>query len=209
MDAADRELFAQSIHRAAERAQSGSLDAALDDIGWREALTSDRQDAIEVLFEQQGFVNARSYALDQVLLSASLAEIGDTAGVVLPLAGEWGAPGVVDAERLAVRGLGTQTLADNDNAVVIAAQEDKHVAVVVPRNALDVRRIQGIDPSYGLVEVTGECAAAAEQLVEQQCAADVLVQRMLGRESDAGQHLLTVPHRCPRAPAGNGFRVCC
>jgi hypothetical protein len=159
MDTAELELFRNSVRRAAERNACGSLEAALDDIGWRDALVSDPRDAVAVLFEQQGFVCATSSALDDVLLCA-LGRATATVGVVVARDGSPGPPGTLDGDRLLVRGLGTCALSARASALVVASTGDKQVAGAVPLSSLTVRPIQGMDPAYGLVEIDGETTTA-------------------------------------------------
>jgi alkylation response protein AidB-like acyl-CoA dehydrogenase len=159
MDPAELELFRNSIRRAAERSAGGSLEAALDEIGWRDALVSDPRDAVAVLFEQQGFGGATSSALDDVLLCA-LGQATATAGVVLARDGSPETPASLDGDRLSVRGLGTRALTTRASALVVASTGAKQVAGVVPLSSLTVRPIQGMDPAYGLVEVDGEAPTA-------------------------------------------------
>jgi hypothetical protein len=155
MDAAELELFISSVRRAAERCAGGSLDAALDEIGWRDALGSDPHEAVAVLFEQQGFVGATSSALDDVLLGA-LGHGTATAGVVLARSGGAEAPGSLEGDRFLVHGLGSSALTGRTSAVVVASTGDKQVAGIIPLTSLNLRPISGIDPAYGLVEVDGE-----------------------------------------------------
>jgi alkylation response protein AidB-like acyl-CoA dehydrogenase len=165
MDAADRELFTDSIRRAAERGVGGSLDAALDEIGWRDALVSDPHDAVEVLFEQQGLACATSSALDDVLLSA-LGKEPATASVVLARDGGPEPAASADDDPLRIRGLGSNALTTRASALVVARDGDKQVAGVIPRSELTVRPIGGIDPAYGLVEVDAQIASAELEPVD-------------------------------------------
>jgi alkylation response protein AidB-like acyl-CoA dehydrogenase len=77
---------------------------------------------------------------------------------VVPAFGRRDAPGELDADRVTVAGLGLGAL-DGDDVLVAARAGDKHVTVSVPRADLDVRRVHGVDPSLGLVEISGEAAA--------------------------------------------------
>jgi hypothetical protein len=158
MEGADLELFERSLRHATENHSGPSLDAALEELGWNDALTLDPRAAISTFFELQGLANVCSAALDEVLLNALDLESAPTAGVVLPALDGLGPPGERHGERLAVRGLGTAALADRAQVVIVAAGDDTdaYVAAVVPTASLALRPIQGIDPWLGLVEVTGE-----------------------------------------------------
>lgn len=68
MDAEERELFATSLRQITAGNTGPELDAALDDVGWREALPADPRAAVSLLFEMQGAAGATSSALDAVLL---------------------------------------------------------------------------------------------------------------------------------------------
>src|SRR3954468_14944224 len=102
MDADVRELFAHSVRDATEKHTGAPLDAALVDIGWRDALASDGRDAVSPLFEQQGASKATSSALDAVIVDALGVAAG---GAVLPALGATSAPATVAGERLFVDGL--------------------------------------------------------------------------------------------------------
>jgi len=154
MDAGDRELFGASLHAVVAVHTGSALDAALDQLGWPEALASDPEAAVSLLFELQGSVAATSSALDRVLLSALGCE--PSVGVVLPRLGSWAAPGDVSGEGVSVRGLGTAGLGRCERAVVVAGSWLVDVAVA----DLALRPVGGLDPELGLVEVTGSAVGA-------------------------------------------------
>ena len=158
MDGADLELFERSLRHATEEHSGPALDAALEALGWSDALVLDPRAAISILFELQGAANASSSALDQVLLQALDPGAATSSAVVLPSAGRWGAPGQLHGDRVSVSGLGTAALAARDSAVVVAESGDKRVVVVVGTSALTRRPVSGVDPWLGLVQVTGEAA---------------------------------------------------
>jgi hypothetical protein len=89
-----------------------------------------------------------------------------TAGVVLPALGRWQPPGELAENRVTIRGLGTAALANRESAVVAAKHSDEVVAAVVDRGALTLRPVGGLDPSLGLVEVTGEVSSVVTRPVE-------------------------------------------
>jgi hypothetical protein len=157
MDRAEQELFERSVRAAVERADDGALDPALERLGWRDALTADPAAAIGTLFEQQGRANATSSALDDVLafgLGLAGGELAPAA-VILPPVGRRNPPGRCGA-RLTVRGIGTRRTATSDTVIVCAAAAlGPATTVCVPAAALDLRPIAGIDPAFGLLEVTG------------------------------------------------------
>ena len=67
---ADLELFERSVRHAASTSTGDALDAALEELGWLDALDHDPWAGVSVLFEHQGRANATSSALDAVLLNA-------------------------------------------------------------------------------------------------------------------------------------------
>ncbi len=159
MDAADLELFERSLRNATSRHTGAALDTAVEVLGWHDALTIDPRAAISMLFELQGSANATSAALDHVVLHGLGLE---PTGVVLPALGGWAPPGELAGEHLRVDGLATARLADQETALVVAAHESKDVAVVVPTAELALRPVQGLDPRFGLIEVTGTVRISAE-----------------------------------------------
>lgn len=150
MEGADRELFERSLRAAVER---DDVDAALDELGWCDALGADARTAVSLLFERQGAANVTSRALDDVV-RAALGVEGDV-GIVLPALGRGLPPGELRDDGLAVAGLGTAALATAERALVVARSDHEAVAVVVPTATLSLRPIDGIDPALGAVEVMG------------------------------------------------------
>jgi Acyl-CoA dehydrogenase, C-terminal domain len=154
MDAEERALLAKSIRDATARHTGGALDAALDAMGWPDALAAAPRDAVALLFEHQGAANAASSALDRVVVAGL--GLGPDLGVVLPPLGRWSPPGTVADGGLAVAGLAMSGLAGRDRAVVVAGD----AAVVVATSGLALRAIAGLDPRLGLSAVSGERVGA-------------------------------------------------
>jgi hypothetical protein len=159
MDAAERTLFADGVRHATGTGSREAVDAALGELGWRDALASDRADAVSVLFESLGAARATSSALDWLLADALGAGTDGAANaVLLPRLRETGAPGRGARDRCVVHGLGTAALGAADRVLVVT--EDgagaSAVAVQVETRVLRCRPVQGLDPDLGLVEVTGE-----------------------------------------------------
>jgi hypothetical protein len=156
MDAAERELFEGAVRRATASCRDAALDDALAQLGWHDALDTDRAVAVGVLFEAQGSLNVTSAALDLVL-AAALGVPDPAAAVVLPPLRERAAPGRVDTDRCTVRGLGTAALARRDSALVVAASGpggSQAFRVKVP--VLESTAAHGLDPALGLTEVAGD-----------------------------------------------------
>jgi hypothetical protein len=166
METAELELFSRSIRRATETAGGGSLDAALDELGWREALVADRSKAVSLLFEAQGSAVADSSALDWLLAAGLGAQDGGRPAVVLPPLRRPEAPGRLRGGRFGVRGLGTKALAREDTALVVAETDAGPVAVTVKASELELRSVRGLDPWLGLVEVTADLDARATRPVD-------------------------------------------
>jgi hypothetical protein len=155
----DLELFERSLKYATDMYTGIALDEALEELEWQDALSADARAAVSVLFELQGAANVVSSALDQVLANAAGYE---ATAVVLPVLGRWRAPGTLDGSRPDVRGVGTALLGAQRTALVVASTGESHVAVEVQTASLTQRVVEGIDPSLGLVEVTGHVAGGRE-----------------------------------------------
>jgi alkylation response protein AidB-like acyl-CoA dehydrogenase len=181
METAELELFSASIRRATETGGGESLDAALDELGWRDALVADRSSAVSLLFEAQGWAVADSSALDWLLAAGLGEEDTGAAAVVLPPIRRAEAPARVAGGRCEVRGLGTKALARQDTAVVVAETDAGPVALTVKVSALELRPVRGLDPGLGLVEVTADLDAGATRPVDWAQAAS-LGQLALGHE---------------------------
>ncbi|MET0728925.1 MAG: acyl-CoA dehydrogenase family protein [Acidimicrobiales bacterium] len=149
MDAEDRELFDRSLGHATATHTGEALDAALDELGWGDALALDPEAAVALLFEHQGFANATSTALDRVLTEALGAEPD---AMVLPALGRTDPPG----NGATVHGLGTATLPRAKTAAVVTSTDGAELCTLrVDAAELELRPVSGIDPELGLVEVTG------------------------------------------------------
>ena len=152
MDQEERELFAKGIHHATGASSGADLDAALDELGWRDALDADPAITIATLFERQGAVATTSSALGVVMARALGIELDRSTGVVLPPIGGLDVP----AAGGTVRGIGLATLADQPRALVVAADG----AHLVDTAGLILRTTEGMDPRLGLIEVSGPVEAS-------------------------------------------------
>ena len=164
MDRDDLELFSRSVEHAVG---APSVDAALEELGWREALEDDPRAAVSVLFEQQGRANVTSTALSWLLAHV----LGVEGSVVLPALSSWVPP----SDGHQVRGL---ALSDAD-LVAVARKDGKEVAVRVADVA--THTAEGIDPRFRIVEVTGSAAGTEIGPVDWQAAVSV-AQRAIGHE---------------------------
>ncbi|MEU8803120.1 acyl-CoA dehydrogenase family protein [Spirillospora sp. NPDC048819] len=152
MDAETAGLLAQSLRRAFEDGDAASADAALDEIGWCEALAAEGIAVVPLLFAEQGAANAASGALDDLLTAVLGLPPGARTAFVLPEFGGRSVPGSVRHGDLAVRGLGTARMAAADHAVVVT---EEHRAVVVETGRLRIQPVKGVDPRLGLARVEG------------------------------------------------------
>jgi hypothetical protein len=155
METAERALFENGIRHATEAGSGAPLDAALVDLGWRDALGADSATAVSVLFECLGASHATSSALDWLLAAALDGGDGRTA-VVLPPMRQCDPPGRRSGDRCLVRGLGTEALGRSDTALVAARTTGGISAFGVPVETLERRPVRGLDPALGLLEVNGE-----------------------------------------------------
>ena len=138
IEGSERELFERSLQQATATHTGAALDAALEDLGWRDALAADAHVAVSLLFTHQGAANATSSALDDVLAHA----LGHDGGVAVVLPS----------------GIATAAVARRETALVVVSD----VAYEVGASALAPRVIAGVDPSLGLVAVTPDLAGARE-----------------------------------------------
>lgn len=160
MDAGERALFERSLRHLTGQRTGDTLDAALAEAGWHEAMADDPEVAVPLLFELQGAANATSSALGAVV-ARGLGPVGGGAGVVLPAPGRWDPPGTVTGGALRVEGVGCAALARTESAVVVASDGGGVVAVTVPTALLALRPLGGVDPGAALCEVRAEGLPAA------------------------------------------------
>ncbi len=154
MDASELALFASSLEAAVRTNTGPELDAALDEIGWFDALGDDMRAAISILFDLQGRVNVRSSAL--CVLVARALGVDMVGPVVLPMLGTATEPGTIANGRIPVKGLLPAPVPSGP--VVVAAGG---FAYAVPIVALVQNVIGGLDPAAGLVEIVGDATREA------------------------------------------------
>jgi len=159
MDSAERDLFGRTLRRAAESHTGVALDEAWRALAWHEALSGDTRSAVSLLFEHQGRAGATSSALDDVVGFALGVGPGASPPVVLPVLGGAEPPGTLVGGGVHVVGVGTARLALADTAVV-ACRGTAEELVTVETAGLTRRRVAGMDPALGLVEVSGDATVA-------------------------------------------------
>jgi hypothetical protein len=155
MDGDVLELFERSVRKATEACTGQALDAALEDVGWHDALATEPRVAISILFQLQGASNVASSALCHVVRHALGLSDSPAVGIVLPAIGRWDPPGSVTGRGLQVNGLASVSFSLQESAVVMASTERGDIAVMVPTRSLTFDRVKGIDPNCGLLRVTG------------------------------------------------------
>jgi Acyl-CoA dehydrogenase, C-terminal domain len=162
MDPDDLTLFERSLGDATDRTTGAALDAALDGLGWHDALADDRRAAVSLLFELQGLTGATSSALGQVVTHVlGLADFAESSvEAVLPGVGGCEPPGIVIGDRLRVDGLATPGLADRPSALIVRSKSGEMTAHVVPTSSLELSSVVGVDPDLGMLRVTGEVGPA-------------------------------------------------
>jgi Acyl-CoA dehydrogenase, C-terminal domain len=196
MDGTERELFERALRHATTThcTDAAALDAALEEMGWIDALVSDRRTAVSVLFECQGAAAATSSGLDHVLGTVLGARLGTVLGTILGArlgtvlgaranvgAGEEDGGGVGAGSvvlpslgrwgppgrldgHLFVSGLGTSALARAGAAIVVTEDGEDEVLVTVPPASLSPRPTEGIDPWLGLVTVHADSLRPADRV---------------------------------------------
>jgi hypothetical protein len=159
----DLELFERSLRAATDTNDGATLDAALAELGWSDALDDDPRAAIATLFTLQGGATVTSSALDLVVADAlGVTSSTSTSAVVLPAMARCEPPGSVDADGLHVDGLAVAALADRPAAIVVATVDGMPRSFAVPTDSLEIAPVGGVDPSPGLVQVTGRSLPASD-----------------------------------------------
>lgn len=168
MDTDDLELFTRSLRHAADPAPDGpTLDVALVELGWHDALDDFPRPAIGALFSIQGETATTSSALPRVL-SWALTGSTTSPGSVLPPLATATPPGSIPAgsapedATATVDGMAnTALLSASDTVTVPIARPDGTVgALVVSVADLVPRPVTGLDPEAALVQVSGSVDAA-------------------------------------------------
>jgi hypothetical protein len=161
MERAERDAFQASLRRVLESSGGAQVEAALFELGWLDALATDEEVAISLLFELQGSSLSSTSALERIVGGHLGWEVTPSTGLVLPALGEWNPPGHQARGEVLIRGLGLPTLATRESAWVVVATEGSEAASRVPIAELTLRPIRGMDADLGLIEVTGTLAESA------------------------------------------------
>jgi hypothetical protein len=156
IDAAERDLLAETLRGLAEQLDGAELAHALDEFGFGDLLAEAPRDAVPALFTALGRGGSMSTSLQDVLrlpLSEYL-PVSTECNVALPGTGA-DLAGAADGTGLRVRGL-----------IIGARPAPTLLAPVVLRGELAwvridessgivSRRVHGLDPALGIIEVTG------------------------------------------------------
>jgi len=148
LDAADLADLVAALEHAGSTRTGPALDAALEEIGWSDALAVAPRTAIGPLFEAQGAACHTSGALG-VLLCSRLG-VGEPAAPVLPAFGTAALPAVRTRDGVRVEGL---LLGSVGTSGVVVVTEGEHGAArwaTVPADRLAPRAVAGLDPDLGL-----------------------------------------------------------
>lgn len=161
LDATELDILTTAVRQAASSRSGADLDAALDEIGWVDAVAVAPRAAVSALFEAQGEACTTSGALGRLLgtaLGVPLA-VGDT--VLLPRFGGASPPARRSGGGTEVDGLGGPGLvgpgpAGARRVLLVATQPDGTGSAwaTAPVTALRTQAVVGLDPDLGLLEVT-------------------------------------------------------
>lgn len=156
-DAAQRDLMAVTLRSLAEELDGTELAQGLDDFGFADLLAEAPRDAVSALFTALGRAGSMATALQDVLLRP-LAECLPVAAmecnVVLPAVGT-NLVGVTDGAQVAVRGL---VIGARQAAIFLAPVTIRGEPAWVrldEARGVSTRRVDGLDPALGMVEVAG------------------------------------------------------
>jgi hypothetical protein len=170
MDAAEQELLRATVAAAIEGAGATPspqyVDDALGELGWREMLSAEPRDAIEIVFGALGETNAPATVLDDVLASALGVEPSADLAVLLPPYGGWDAPGDFDGDQMSATGLVSARVATADRVLVVCAMDAGLSLLIVPRSAVEVAQVHGIDPDGRLSTVRVAVASTDAEPLE-------------------------------------------
>jgi hypothetical protein len=160
MEAADRALFEETV-RTALAASGSRADAVLANLGWLDVLESEPRDAVEVVFHALGATGRTAGILDDVVAQALRVSPRADLAVVLPRFGTWTPPGRVEGDRVEAAGPATSRAATARDFLVVCEARSQLAVLAVPRSAVEVRAVQGIDPDAGFHAVQVQHGATA------------------------------------------------
>jgi hypothetical protein len=173
IDAAERDLMAVTLRTLAEDLNGAELAKALEAFGFADLLAEAPRDAVSSLFTALGRAGSMSTSLQDVLLRA-LAEYVPVAAtdcnVVLPAVGAE-LVGTAAGAKVAVRGLVIGARPVGVFLAPVAISGELAWIRLDDARGVSPRRVEGLDPALGMVEVVGiglasDVVATGEQAVE-------------------------------------------
>jgi hypothetical protein len=162
IDAAERDLMAVTLRGLAEELDGTELVHALDAFGFVELLTAAPRDAVSALFDALGRAGSMATSLQDVLLQPLadyLPEATTECNVVLPAVGA-DLVGATDGPALAVRGLVIGSRPGPTFLAPVAIRGELAWVRLEESSGIATRRVDGLDPALGVIEVTGADVAA-------------------------------------------------
>ncbi|MDT5300970.1 MAG: hypothetical protein QOG79_4212 [Mycobacterium sp.] len=162
IDAAERALMSETLRGLAEELDGTELAAALDAFGFTDLLAEAPRDAVSALFTALGRAGSMSSSLQDVLLQplAEYLHVATTeCNVVLPGIGA-DLVGATDGAVLTVRGLVIGARLAPTFLAPIAIRGELALVRLEESAGIATRRVDGLDPALGIIEVTGVGVAA-------------------------------------------------
>ncbi|MDT5358384.1 MAG: hypothetical protein QOC69_146 [Mycobacterium sp.] len=162
IDAAERALMSETLRGLAEELDGTELAAALDAFGFTDLLAEAPRDAVSALFTALGRAGSMSSSLQDVLLQplAEYLHVATTeCNVVLPGIGA-DLVGATDGAVLTVRGLLIGARLAPTFLAPVAIRGELALVRLEESAGIATRRVDGLDPALGIIEVTGVGVAA-------------------------------------------------
>jgi hypothetical protein len=162
IDAAERALMSETLRGLAEELDGTELAAALDAFGFTDLLAEAPRDAVSALFTALGRAGSMSSSLQDVLLQplAEYLHVATTeCNVVLPGIGA-DLVGATDGAVLTVRGLVIGARLAPTFLAPVAIRGELALVRLEESAGIATRRVDGLDPALGIIEVTGVGVAA-------------------------------------------------
>jgi hypothetical protein len=165
------DLFARTV-RSVFDASDDDRTVALEDVGWRDILATDARAVVPLVFRLHGERRARSAILDDVAVEAMnpgsaewLDEVAQASYVHPEPRSGRAVAAHVDNGDLVVGGLAWRETRDGR---IVALAQDAHGLRLAsaPVSAVERTGINGMDPTLGLVRVTGRVAAGGFELAD-------------------------------------------
>ena len=187
IDEEDRALLEKTIEGALAESEPGSdADPLLAELDWVDLLTTETDDAIDLVFRALGRFDVRSSALDDVLLHALGHEPDPDVAVVLPPFGRWDPPALSESaehETIAVTGLTTGRGARGVQLLAPCGPVETPRAILFDAAEAARTPLGGLDPDFGYQSIQYRGAASEGPLAPEQWQRAIA----LGRRAVAAQ----------------------